>query len=589
MKIPVRQQQTVLGSTQTAQARVPGPVAAAYSAAESRALAAAGQQMQQTGEVLFRLNEQQKKLNLAHFEATTQQMYKEYMTGLSAENDYQNFGQKYDDFEKSIDELGKSSLGEGEYDIWRQNAGNLFFRGAHVQMQGELAKTLNQYATLASQANTPEAFEIYRQQADLALQEAYAPQDGSMPYINQAQRDKMADDFTRQVGTATLMQDMQSDPDKALSNLQNPKMYSFFTPVERQKWIEDVKRVMYSAQGTGAEKKVSRYMDVFYAYLEEDPGRAQAEYQEMLYKPASFMQARHLTADEFNTIRSRAKEAIEVGPVGIENNARFDAFKAKYNGLGLNSQGFFGAEEERKKDGVVFVRPSMTKVMDLAIENERQINAGEYGSSHRNEAISLQYNLYRQIAEQITKKEGAGRVGVEGADISYPGLSLGHINIDTAESAMQNGLAQFVERQTLGELEPMEVGRIYFDIYKEAEKQNLNLTSVSSEDVERAQKIVRDVWNRDMRTLFPMVDPEKTGAVVSDGKLITFGEGKDPSAERLPNNWKDYKQEGDYLVRYDALGNEIDRVEHRMPRVSDFIKSNINPVELYKWAGKLND
>lgn len=255
MKIPVRQQQTVLGSTQTAQARVPGPVAPAYSAAESRALAAAGQQMQQTGEVLFRLNEQQKKLNLAHFEATTQQMYKEYMAGLSAANDYQNFGQKYDDFEKSIDELGKSSLGEGEYDIWRQNAGDLFFRGAQlgtaqetaakkgVQMQGELAKTLNQYATLASQANTPEAFEIYRQQADLALQEAYAPQDGSMPYINQAQRDKMADDFTRQVGTATLMQDMQSDPDKALSNLQNPKMYSFFTPVERQKWIEDARKV----------------------------------------------------------------------------------------------------------------------------------------------------------------------------------------------------------------------------------------------------------------------------------------------------------------------------------------------------------
>ena len=560
MKIPVREQQTVLESTRAAQARVPGPAVPAYSAAESRALAAAGQQMQQTGEVLWRLGEQQKKLNMANFEATTQQMYKEYMAGLSAANDYQNFAQKYDDFEKSIDTLGKSSLGEGEYDVWRKSQGNLFFRGAQLgtaqetaakkgaQMQGELEKTLNQYATLASQANTPEAFEIYRQQADLALQQAYAPQDGSMPYINQTQRDKMADDFTRQVGTATLMQDMESDPDKALTHLQNPQMYSFFTPVEREQWINKVKKAIEGAKGTVKEKNINDFLTKFNVLRQNDPTQAQVFYLSILEAPADTQEKYGLTASQLHTAYSYMKDSLEEGDLGVEKQNNFADMQIRYRDMGLDSEGNF----KEKSGGVTYEKPTLEQMTLLMQNLQDGLSGGQFGSGNQNKAIGLMKGLRNALAKQI--KENEVELAAKGGWFDQ-----------TVSEYVQQGVLEKL-KQDFGDIEipDEEVADLYFSVWGQLQKQNMNLNSVERADKTAAKIVLLDTYKNRVEDKYFLTKDGAGAVLTSEGALLNIGTGKTPGALRLqePNGYQREEINGRaVMVRRDKNNEIIDSYE----------------------------
>lgn len=249
IRIPRREDQTVMQSTPAARPHVSGPVPGAYSAAEAQAMQQVADGLGKVGGVLYDLNRQQEGLNMSAFEADAQLAAKQYADDLANSNDYLSFGQKYNDFEKSIQDLGKTRLGDAAYNRWAATRGKVFMGGIQldtaqqtaqkksVALKNELANNLNNWATLASLANTPEAFEKYSEQARTALNEAYAPENGSAPLINEQEKLGLEERFNRAVGEATLTQDIQNKPKEALKNLRNPEMYKFFTPQERQLWI----------------------------------------------------------------------------------------------------------------------------------------------------------------------------------------------------------------------------------------------------------------------------------------------------------------------------------------------------------------
>lgn len=249
IKIPQREQQTVLQSTRAAQAQVSEPVAPAYSAPYSEAMRTVAHGLQQVGQVFYDLEQKQRALNMASFEADVQLAAKKLDDEMKNSNDYLSFGQKYSDFEKSVAEMGQNRLGQRDYANWAANKGKLLMGGIQlntaqitaqkksVALKEELSNNLNSWATLASLANTPEAFEIYSKQAEDALNMAANAEEGATPIITEEEKLALFDNYRRSVGESTLVQDIENNPQMALNNLKNPEMYDFFTPQERQRWI----------------------------------------------------------------------------------------------------------------------------------------------------------------------------------------------------------------------------------------------------------------------------------------------------------------------------------------------------------------
>ena len=205
--------------------------------------------LQQVGQVFYDLEQKQRALNMASFEADVQLAAKKLDDEMKNSNDYLSFGQKYSDFEKSVAEMGQNRLGQRDYANWAANKGKLLMGGIQlntaqitaqkksVALKEELSNNLNSWATLASLANTPEAFEIYSKQAEDALNMAANAEEGATPIITEEEKLALFDNYRRSVGESTLVQDIENNPQMALNNLKNPEMYDFFTPQERQRWI----------------------------------------------------------------------------------------------------------------------------------------------------------------------------------------------------------------------------------------------------------------------------------------------------------------------------------------------------------------
>lgn len=248
MQIPQGERKTVFNAPRAGTAPVSAPEPGAYAAKESRALMIVSDGINRAGVVMNALDAQQKKLNLAAFEAQAQQEYKAYALDLERDNDYEGYEKKYETFEKGLEERGRQALGAQEYADWRASAGEQFFGGVQlgtrelaVQKKGDkmrvsLSETLNHFATLAGNAQTPLEMESYRAKASEVLEQAFLPKDGTPAYIDEAQRKTLSDEFERRAGSAYLDKQIQANPEIAAADLADPEKYKVFTPQERQQW-----------------------------------------------------------------------------------------------------------------------------------------------------------------------------------------------------------------------------------------------------------------------------------------------------------------------------------------------------------------
>ena len=269
IRIPQREQQTVLQSTQAAQPRVSGPVRDAYSAPEAQAMQQVARGLEQAGGVLYDLQQQQKALNMSAFEADAELAAKKYADELANSNDYLSFGQKYSEFEKSIQEMGKARLGDAAYDNWAATKGKLFMGGIQldtaqqtaqkksVALKGELQQNLKQLALLSAYAQTPQLAGEYRKQAENLISSAYNPAYGT-PYINELEKQKFEKDFGQETDLQDIERLSQYSAVKAYNSLQNPANYKWLTRAQREqisnKLLLDITGKSASSGGGGTVK-----------------------------------------------------------------------------------------------------------------------------------------------------------------------------------------------------------------------------------------------------------------------------------------------------------------------------------------------
>lgn len=434
IKIPQREQQTVLQSTQAARPRVSGPVGGAYEGPATQAIQQVAQGLGKAGGVLYDLEQQQKALDMYAFEAEAQLAAKQYADDLANSNDYLSFGQKYNDFEQSIQEIGKARLGEAVYDNWAATKGKLFMGGIQldtaqqtaqkksVALKDELAKNLNNWATLASLANTPQAFEAYGAQAKAALEEAYAPKDGGAPLINEAEKLGLQDNFDRAVGEATLTQDIQNNPETALKNLKNPEMYKFFTPQERQRWM----KMANTAEDAAKEQLKKGWDSIDSRQFGINKAKLTARLNLSLER---MKEAEEVNPAEFFSFLNQIDDLTTKSSTGYTNK---DGNVAFY----LEPSDYYQYQKEALKflDGVItqLDKPDQSTYFSYglsAIDMEFDKMAASHGLNEF-DRLDIMQEYYRQMAATVPNM-------MDGADVAYQPQTM---------EAAQKALSSFVMR-----------------------------------------------------------------------------------------------------------------------------------------------
>lgn len=560
IKIPQRDDRTVLQSTAAARPRVSGPAAPAYNAQEMQALQRVSDGLGKAGGMLFDLQQRQRALDMAAFESDAQMAAKKYADDLANSNDYLSFAQKYNDFEKNIQTMGKERLGETEYGNWAATRGKLFMGSIQldtaqqtaqkksVALKDELASSLNNWATLASLANTPQALEMYGAQARAALEDAYSPKDGGAPLITEEEKLGLQDRFDRAVGEATLLQDVKNNPSAALNNLKNPEMYTFFTPQERQRWIGDVSRGMEAVKGTAKEKPVDDFLTYFNRLRQGNPTAAGVLYDQFVNRPADMQAEYGLTAQQVGTARTYMKGSLEDGDAGAEKQNNFAEVNVRYNLLGLDEKGIF----HEKKGEAEFEPPKLEEMTQLMTDIEAYMGSGGFVSSDRNKAVDLMNGLRYALGRQV--KENTVELA------------------EKADGWFTQGVSEYVQSKTVellkrayGEknLPENAVADLYFATYGGLQKRRMNLKSQSNEDKTVAREVLRQTWNTLIANKY-VTDPEKVGAVLGkEGALVGDSSAVDPEAFKLtaPKGYEAENVDGRIvLVRRDKDGNIIDQI-----------------------------
>jgi hypothetical protein len=241
MKISRYEQQVGMERQQAAAGAAAQPAQAAYGEGIGAALKGIGEGMARLAQVNEGIIRHERDIKLNNFESRAKLLCIEYSAGLEADNNYEGYGAKYEQFGKNLDELGAKELGGGLYGRWKQNAGKIFMaqtgytteriaaQKKTLRLQSELENTLKNNAFLAASSAGTKTIDMHFQSAKKMINAAYLPEDGGIGIIGEREKKTLERYFETELNnsaasavTALLQQD---NPAAARAKLETLKKY----------------------------------------------------------------------------------------------------------------------------------------------------------------------------------------------------------------------------------------------------------------------------------------------------------------------------------------------------------------------------
>ena len=255
-----------------------------------------------------------------------------------------------------------------------------------------------------------------------------------------------------------------------------------------------------------------------------------------------------LTASQLHTAYSYMKDSLEEGDLGVEKQNNFADMQIRYRDMGLDSEGNF----KEKSGGVTYEKPTLEQ-MTLLMQNLRDgLSGGQFGSGNQNKAIGLMKGLRNALAKQI--KENEVELAAKGGWFDQ-----------TVSEYVQQGVLEKL-KQDFGDIEipDEEVADLYFSVWGQLQKQNMNLNSVDRADKTAAKIVLLDTYKNRVEDKYFLTKDGAGAVLTSEGALLNVGTGKTPGALRLqePNGYRREEINGRaVMVRRDKNNEIIDSYE----------------------------
>lgn len=516
----------------------------------------------QLGNAYAKAQDTQDKLKIQNFEEQLNNEYKAMNNALAKSQSPEEYDEIAKTSMQKMQEQGRDYLGKRLFGEWEANQGQNYYAALKTDVEGQkisLMQKLNYktaqetvekkaydyaYASPAEQKDIDDRFTVYlatndftpMQQQELKTQYEKQKVNGQLSFMLDQDPSQIA-----KVGKDGKVWSVMDDPNK----------YKTLSVHEKMEWKQRALRKQKEAEGTTKEKKLNDFLTKFNQLWQDTPSQAEIMYQQLLERPADFEQATGLTATQVKSAYSYMKDVLEQGEAGMQKQGNWADVQTKYNSFGLDDKGNFRKSITTGGTKIEYDRPTVEQLTDLIGIINDGITVNGFGSGNRNAAIKLKRNLMHELATQI-----------KNSDVQLSNTSHWYSS-DTVSEYMQKRIKEKLEHDLHGAEIPDElIAQLYVDTFNTLRERGVDLAATDTVNKTQARAELGVVYAQLIGNRY-LLNEKETGAVLTtDGGLLSFGNGKTPTAPTLkePQGYKpETINDVAYMVRRDKDGNIIDK------------------------------
>ena len=521
-----------------------------------------GQAISQFGGMLAQAQEKYNALRMQNFEEQLNNQYKAMNNKLAASQNPEEYDGIVKDTLQQMQSSGKEYLGEKLFKKWEAEHGTNYYQALQADVDGQkigLMQKLN-YKTAqetVAQKAYDYAYASPKEQKEIDTRfNAYLDTNGFTPM----QKQELKNQYDKQKINGRLSFLLDQDPTqiarvgkdgKVWSIMDAPKAYKTLSVHEKVEWKNRALKRQKELEGTTKEKKINDFLSRFNQLWQDNPAQAQLMYQQLLETPADFEKATGMTAQQIKSAYTYMKDVLEQGEAGMEKQNNWADVQAKYNSFGLDDKGNFRKSITTGGTKIEYDRPTVEQLTDLIGVVNDGITVNGFGSGNRNAAIKLKRNLMHELATQI-----------KNSDVQLSNTSHWYSS-DTVSEYMQKRIKEKLEHDLHGAEIPDElVAQLYVDTFNTLRERGVDLAATDTVNKTQARAELGVVYAQLIGNRY-LLNEKETGAVLTtDGGLLSFGNGKTPTAPTLkePQGYKpETINDVAYMVRRDKDGNIIDK------------------------------
>lgn len=523
---------------------------------------------------------QNEQAKVDQFESDLKLKQTQFNSDLEKINNQTDFDNAIAKYNRDIDSLGNSMLGEKGYQKWSNTKGRNYKEFANLGYKSIWAKNLQKqtyadtqvtvanYATLA--AIDPKRRDAFVSQANIAIDDKN---------LSPIQKAALKNKFKVELANAEVVRDIKNNPGDALDklkaitkdkdgNIENdkPTYYDGLTPVQRQHYIEQAKEKYEAQLNTYNDKKINKLKEQFnYLYQNEGYDKAFQFMQDCVKNVDDIVKQENITQEQFQSFKSYAS-----GMLKEQNSDYAQINQDKFGDLDEKVQGM-GITFNRKKGEYEITNQKKNNKVEDIVETINNIDEGIKDGSyyiHQKDVITMRSALRVKLGSMVDKKVRLRDTDVEG-QTTFGGIWKGNgIGGDTTASEyISDSILKVLKNKTnrnnfnLDKISVTDKGEIFEHVYKTAMAAGIDLKSYYINDKEKIDKITQSVFNWMIQNRFD-VPQKEYGAVIGDGNMYDTNNPKANS-----NIGKKSVGYGNYVIDRNGVikltdnnGNIIDEV-----------------------------
>lgn len=518
---------------------------------------------------IYNIDKENQKLKEDSFESDLklkQTQFNEKLANLENDGDFQG---AIDNYNKEIDELGNSILGEKEYKKWQEQKGKNYKQLADLGYKSIWLKRKEKenYALLQNVADKA-AVEASMIPSQKSVIEANLMNDIDTKSLSKEQKNNLKNRYFAQVAQAEVVRDIRVNPQVALDRLQKteeeknekgetikvPTMYKGLDSVQRQRYIEAAKHKSDALKNSVNNVSLEPLKNKFVADYTDTKQGAIDWLEDIKNNRLEVMKQLGIDNKQFDTFTKWADGIVKSDDeLALEKQMAFDKLEDKYKEFAVYR------DNKGKKPTMKMVvgNKQLNNIEDISVmlkEIDDNIANRTFTGTNLKNVLQYQRDLYTVLGDMINNNNI--KLKEENTSVWWG---------DTVSEDIPKQLSAIIDRQFGDALTTDEKGYLYYRVYANCIANGFDLKTKDKNIKDSIrQNIVVPLFCDFIRDKYNIPD-FNIDSVINGGKLIGL---KDritrKQLKNIPgsNAYGNYNLNGNNLELKDNDGNVIDTIEY---------------------------
>jgi hypothetical protein len=512
---------------------------------------------------IYNVDRENKKIREDNFESDLKLKQAQFNETLKNIDNDDNFQTAIDNYNKEIDDLGNSVLGEKEYKKWQSEKGKNYKQLADLGYKSIwLERKQKENYTLLQNVVDKAATEASMIPNQKALVEKNLFNDIDSKTLTPQQKEGLKNRYLAQLAQAEVVRDIRINPDTALSRLnateekdgiKEPAFYKGLDSVQRQRYIEAAKHKSDALKNSVNNVSLEPLKNKFVADYTNTKQGAIDWLEDIKNNRLEVMKQLGIDNKQFDTFTKWADGIVKSDDeLALEKQMTFDKLEDKYKEFGIYR------DNKGKKPTMKMIvgNKQLNNIEDISVmldEIDTNIANKTFAGSNLKKAIGYQRELYTVLGDMIDNN----KIKLKDKNTS---VWWG----DTVSEDIPKQINAIIDRQFGNVLSTDEKGYLYYRVYANCIANNIDLATKDKSVKDTVKnKIISQLFTDFIRDKYNVPNFNVDG-VINNGNLMTVVDTIQRAKQKGATKavYGNYGVNGNKLELKDKDGNIIDTVEY---------------------------